>query len=295
MARVQRHRDAALEQRLERALDEALGAAVRRVALADDGEPHEQAPSLAAPVSASSDASAACTRSTGSVVRHSETLPPPQPSRPQGRHECCGDATTRCATRQGPHAISLDGPNSASAGVPIAAAMCIGAESTPANARAQAVSAASSGIDSAPVRSTTRGDVAGRTAASTAVVERALAIVGRAGDDDGKPVRDDEVEQRGRALGRPALEQPARARDAPARIRAAPRLLGEQAATCCAGRRARDQDQARVRLVGIHADAPQRVQILLDHVALGARGQPVEMGEVARHSAARFSRSRATE
>ena len=35
--------------------------------------------------------------------------------------------------RHGPHAISLDGPNSASVGVPSPPAMCIGAESTPAS------------------------------------------------------------------------------------------------------------------------------------------------------------------
>jgi hypothetical protein len=39
-ARVQRDRHAALQQRLERPLDEALGAAERRVALPDDREPH---------------------------------------------------------------------------------------------------------------------------------------------------------------------------------------------------------------------------------------------------------------
>ena len=46
LARVQRDRDAALEQRLQRRLDEALGAAVRRVALADDREPHQRSAAL---------------------------------------------------------------------------------------------------------------------------------------------------------------------------------------------------------------------------------------------------------
>ena len=42
--------------------------------------------------------------------------------------------------------------------------------------------------------------------------QRALALVGRAGDHDGEAVLDDAVEQRRRARGRPALEQPARTR-----------------------------------------------------------------------------------
>jgi hypothetical protein len=41
-----------------------------------------------------------------------------------------------------PHARSSLGPKSATTGVPIAAAMCIGAESTPKKRRARAVSAA---------------------------------------------------------------------------------------------------------------------------------------------------------
>jgi hypothetical protein len=65
VARVKRDRDVAFEQRLQRAFEEALGAALRRVALANDCEPHQPGR-----VSASSDASAAWTRTTGSVVRH---------------------------------------------------------------------------------------------------------------------------------------------------------------------------------------------------------------------------------
>ena len=66
---------------------------------------------------------AAATRTSGSVSRQSEWLLPPQPLLPQGRQACPVDATTRCGTRHGPHSRSPDGPNSATVGVPIAAAM----------------------------------------------------------------------------------------------------------------------------------------------------------------------------
>ena len=45
-ARVKRDRDVALEQRLERGLEEALGAAIGRVALADEGEAQSLAEKL---------------------------------------------------------------------------------------------------------------------------------------------------------------------------------------------------------------------------------------------------------
>ena len=63
------------------------------------------------------------------------------------------------------------GPNSASAGVPIAAAMCIGAESTPANARAQRGQRGQlrQRQRAGEIRRRARAS-AGRTAASTAVV-----------------------------------------------------------------------------------------------------------------------------
>ena len=54
------------------------------------------------------------------MVRHSETLLPPQPSCPQGRQECAV-VTTRCGTRHGPQAISDEGPKVATTGVPTAA------------------------------------------------------------------------------------------------------------------------------------------------------------------------------
>src|SRR5207244_5532227 len=116
--RVERYRDAALEQRLERGFDETLGPPVRRITLANDRKPHRD---KRWSVSASTCKSAACTRSTGSVVRHSDTLPPPQPSLPQGRHGCSVEATTRCGTCHGPHSTSPLGPNRATTGVPIAA------------------------------------------------------------------------------------------------------------------------------------------------------------------------------
>src|SRR5439155_2428042 len=149
---VERDCDAAFEQCFECRLDKALRAAEGRIALADDSEPHRGAGSS---LSARISLSAAWTRATGSVVRHSDTLPPPQPSLPQGRHGCSVDATIRCGTCHGPHSTSPLGPNNATTGVPIAAAMCIGAESTPTNARAWRVNAASSRKLSAPERSVT--------------------------------------------------------------------------------------------------------------------------------------------
>src|SRR5260370_295016 len=60
----------------------------------------------------------------------------------------------RRPTFHGPHTSSLLGPNRATVGVPIAAARCIGIESTPMKRRARAVSAPSSLIESLPARLT---------------------------------------------------------------------------------------------------------------------------------------------
>src|SRR5258708_18019567 len=128
-------------QRRQGARDEALGAAIGVIALADDGQFQFEKSSSAA----------AWTRSTASVARQSLTFPPPQPSSPQGRQECAL-VTTRCATRHGPHSCSPLGPNSATVGVPMAAARCIGIESTPTNSPARAVSAPSSLMESFPAR-----------------------------------------------------------------------------------------------------------------------------------------------
>src|SRR5262249_45005735 len=123
------------------ARNDPLGAAVRVIALAHDGQLH----------CASSSRAAAWTASTGSDTRQSLTFPPPQPSRPQGRHEW-PLWTTRCATFTGPQTASPLGPKSATVGVPIAAARCIGMESTPMNSFAPAVNAPSSLIESRPER-----------------------------------------------------------------------------------------------------------------------------------------------
>src|SRR2546427_5867801 len=96
--------------------------------------------------------------STGSRVRHSLTLPPPQPSFPQGRQGCSPEATMRCGTRQGPHSSSPLGPKSATTGVCMAAAMCMGAESTPMNSFARALSAASCFSVSFPEKSAIGAD-----------------------------------------------------------------------------------------------------------------------------------------
>src|SRR6185436_12633086 len=119
----------------------ALGAAEGVVALPHDRDPHL----------ASSSCAAAYTGSTPSRVRHSLTLLTPQPSTPQGR-QLCVVVTTRCSTFHGPHTTSLLGPNSATVGTPIAAARCMGIESTPMKSRERAISAPSSFSDSLPAR-----------------------------------------------------------------------------------------------------------------------------------------------
>src|ERR1051325_1104547 len=137
LPRDQRHLGARALERRQRPFDEALCAAVSVVALAHNGEPQLHA------ARARSSLAAACTASTGSSVRHSLTLPPPQPSSPHGR-QVCVLVMTRRSTFHGPHSLSPLGPKSAMVGVPMAAARCIGIESTPMKRRALAVSAPSS-------------------------------------------------------------------------------------------------------------------------------------------------------
>src|SRR5438105_3767359 len=132
-------------ERRHGACDEALGAPERIESLTHDGE--AQVHAALTRISRA----AACTASTGRSVRHSLTLLPPQPSTPHGRHECVL-VTTRCLTFHGAHSSSLDGPNRATVGVPIAAARCMGMESTPMKSRARAVSAPSSFSESWPAR-----------------------------------------------------------------------------------------------------------------------------------------------
>src|SRR5260370_1565039 len=95
----------ALERR-QGAGNEPLGAPVGVVALPYQGEFQHYARSSRA---------AACTASTGRKVRHSLTLPPPQPSRPQGL-QLSRVVTMRHSTFLGPHWFSPRGPNSATRG-----------------------------------------------------------------------------------------------------------------------------------------------------------------------------------
>ncbi len=137
-ARVDADLDAAGDERVDRALDEALGAAEGRVALADDAELHRGA-------------AARAPRSRRGARRPRRRRAPRAASAgsPSGccrRSRCCrrggsGARSTRrrgAARCHGPHSASPLGPNSATTGVPIAAAMCIGAESTPTKSRAPA-------------------------------------------------------------------------------------------------------------------------------------------------------------
>src|SRR5258708_7505679 len=130
-ARDQRDfRPRALERR-QGARDEPLGAPIRVVTLAYQGEFQHYARSSRA---------AACTASTGSKGRHSLTLPPPQPSSPQGRQVCIV-VTMRRSTFHGPHSFSPLGPHSATLRVPSPAARCIRIDSTPPQTRTPALSA----------------------------------------------------------------------------------------------------------------------------------------------------------
>src|SRR5436305_1869869 len=95
LARDQRHLGAGALERRQRPGDEALGAAIGRVALAHDGEP--DFPCCPHAARASSSRAAAYTASTGSSVRHSLTLPPPQPSTRHGRQEWLL-VISRCST-----------------------------------------------------------------------------------------------------------------------------------------------------------------------------------------------------
>src|SRR5690349_22320567 len=144
LPRNQRHFGAGALERRQRARDETLGAAKCVVALAHDCKPEFHA-------AWRSSRAAAWTTSTGRNVRHSLTLPPPQPSRPHGR-QVCVLVMTRRSTAHGPHSSSPLGPKSATVGVPMAAARCIGIESTPMKRRARAVSAPSSLSVSWPAR-----------------------------------------------------------------------------------------------------------------------------------------------
>src|SRR5258706_6546905 len=81
-------------ERRHGACDEALGAPEWIEPLPHDGEAQAHAALIRI------SRAAACTASTGSSVRHSLTLLPPQPSTPHGRHECVV-VTMRCSTFQG--------------------------------------------------------------------------------------------------------------------------------------------------------------------------------------------------
>src|SRR5258708_25249555 len=141
----QGHLGAGAFQRRQCAREETFGATERAEPLAHDREPQPHA------ALARISRAAACTASTGKNVRPSLPLLPPQPSTRHGRQECVV-VTMRCSTFQGAHSSSLEGPKSATVGVPMAAARCIGIESTPMKSCARAVSAPSSLRESLPVR-----------------------------------------------------------------------------------------------------------------------------------------------
>src|SRR5258708_24832283 len=141
----QGHLGAGAFQRRQCARDETFGATEGVEPLAHDREPQPHA------ALARISRAAACTASTGKNVRHSLTLLPPQPSTRHGRQECVV-VTMRCSTFHGAHSSSLEGPKSATVGVPMAAARCIGIGSTPMKSCAAAASEPSSLRESLPVR-----------------------------------------------------------------------------------------------------------------------------------------------
>ena len=157
--------DPARGQSIDRPLDEPLGATEGRVGLPDDPQFHRCAP---ASVSARSSATARATCATGNVSRQSESLLPPHPLLPQGRHGCAAEATTRCGTRHGPHSASPLGPKVTTTGVPVAAAMCIGAVSQPTKRRAAPISAPRSASESSPASTTGVARVRARMSATSA-------------------------------------------------------------------------------------------------------------------------------
>ena len=273
---VKRDRDAALEQRLERTFDEALRAPVRRVALPDDGQSH-YAPSR--PVAARTSFSAACTRSTGSVVRHSEILPPPHPSMPQGRHGCVADATTRCGTPQGPHSSFAARPEQRHdrrthrRGDVHGGRVDADEGARFARERGQfAQRKRASQVDDAWTRRA-------RARGKDGFDECALAGFRRAGNGDAQAGRRQPVEQSCGVFRWPALEQPARPRvhlDESMRLQA---LLSEQIAHARGRLVIGAQHQALVRRRRLQPDAPQRVEVAFDGVARRGARQPVVVRE----------------
>ena len=170
-ARIQRQGHILPLERGERVGDKALGPAVRRVALPGDADFHlsvERARAAprgrARPAAWSGSPRSCCRRShrcrraDGVLVRSDNAV---------RRHP-------------GTHSISPLGPNNATAGVPVAAAICIGAESTPTKALARAVNAASSERFNPPGKV----DHSRRNASEQVVYQCLFDWVGSAGEND---------------------------------------------------------------------------------------------------------------
>ena len=153
--------------------------------------------------------------------------------------------------------------------MPIAAARCIGIESTPTKSRARAVSAPSSLMRELAGEVERLGLRLGQD-----LVDQ-LRLVGRRGHHHPMAFGGEAIDQLGVLLRRPAFEAPARGRvqvdERPARQAACPPPARPRA----------PGTKMHLSLIerGLHADAPQRIEVHLDHVA--ARRQRVEVGEAA--------------
>ena len=193
LARVERDRDVALEQRLERALDEALGAAERRVALADDREAHQAA------------------RSSASSVAH-RRVHARRPAASSGTRTPCRRRSRRCRTAGTGCAVGRDDARRHAPRPPFVLARRaeqrdrrrahrrgdvhrrrVDADEQRAPARSRAASSRSVSV---PARSTTRARVARRSAAT-------IASTSARSRGSGAPVIDDRVAV-GRRCGRAA-------------------------------------------------------------------------------------------
>ncbi len=144
--------------------------------------------------------------STGSCVRHSLTLLPPQVVAARA----AGVAARDDAMRHHPRAPFAHAarPEERHHGVPMAAAMCIGAESTPKKSRARAAERPHLAQRQLP------GEVRHRDAGALedALHDGLLARVGRAGEHEAVPVPGQALQELGVALVGPRLEEPARGR-----------------------------------------------------------------------------------
>ena len=224
---------------------------------------------------ASSSRAAAWTRSTGSVVRHSLTLPPPQPSLPHGRHGC---------------AVGRDDPRPHAPRPPLDVAARTEQRDHRRAHRGGDVHRRRIDADEELRARRERGERLERELAGE-VDRRALARgedrahelelrrARRGGQHHRVAVARERVHERGGALRRPALEAPARGRvemdEAALRDPERGQPGGDRARRFRAGH----EHEPPLILPRIDPDPPQRVEVDFDRVTPAVPGQPVEVRE----------------